>query len=107
MRRMFQYIALALVALAAPVPGRDVRSGQNYKPFTISDLVSVRRVADPQISPDGRWVAYTIGDTDKAANKRTAQVYIISVEGGSPRQLTSGPLSATRRSGPPTFRAAS
>src|SRR5215510_6976382 len=95
MRGMFRYLAIALIALPVAVPGGEVRGGQSYKPFTINDLLSVRRVADPQVSPDGRWVAYTIGDTDKAANKRTAQVYIISVEGGSPRQLTSGPLSAT------------
>src|SRR6185295_1474016 len=51
-------------------------------------LLKIRRVSDPQISPDGRWIAYTIADTDKAANKRITQIYVISTDGGEPRQLT-------------------
>ena len=95
MRRSYRYLALALIALAAPVAAREVRYGQNYKPFTAADLLSVRRIGDPQISPDGRWLAYTIGDTDRAANRRLTQIHIISIDGGNPRQLTSGPISAT------------
>src|SRR5215831_4851910 len=95
MTRMLRYLVLALIALPLSVPGREFRGGQNYKPLTIGDLLSIRRVADPQISPDGHWVAYTISDTDRAANKRLAQIYIVPVEGGTPRQVTSGPVSAT------------
>ena len=94
MRRFHRYLGLALIAFAGPVAARDFRYGQNYKPFTVADLLSVRRVADPQISPDGRWLAYTISDTDRSANKRLTQIYIVSIDGGSPRQLTSGALSA-------------
>jgi len=54
----------------------------------IDDLLKVRRVSDPQVSPDGHWIAYTIADTDKAANKRINQIYLISIDGGEPRQLT-------------------
>ena len=68
MRRFHRYLGLALIAFAGPVAARDFRYGQNYKPFTVADLLSVRRVADPQISPDGRWLAYTISDTDRSAN---------------------------------------
>jgi dipeptidyl aminopeptidase/acylaminoacyl peptidase len=64
------------------------------KPFTIAELLKVRRVADPQLSPDGRWIAYTITDTDKPANKRTSQIYLVSVQGGDPRRLDSGAGSA-------------
>src|SRR5437667_11973274 len=61
---------------------------QPARPFTIDDLLKIRRVSDPQISPDGRWIAYTIADTDKAANKRTTQIYLISTDGGEPRGIT-------------------
>ena len=64
-----------------------------YKPFTIDDLLNVKRVGDPQVSPDGRWVAYTTSDTDKAANKRNTQIYLVSIQGGAPKKLTSGPAS--------------
>jgi dipeptidyl aminopeptidase/acylaminoacyl peptidase len=64
------------------------REQQPARAFTIDDLLRLRRVSDPRISPDGRWIAYTIADTDKAANKRTTQVYLISTDGGEPRALT-------------------
>jgi dipeptidyl aminopeptidase/acylaminoacyl peptidase len=84
MKRVIALAAVLVIALA-PVAAKQP---QQYKPFTIDDLIEVRRVGDPQLSPDGRWIAYTIADTDKDANKRTTQIYLISTEGGEPRQLT-------------------
>src|SRR5438552_19112885 len=45
--------------------------------FTVQDLLNVKRFADPQVSPDGRWVAYTVGTVDKAANKVVNQIYVM------------------------------
>ena len=58
-------------------------------PFAITDLLKVRRVADPQVSPKGDLVAYTITDIDKEANRGVAQIYVVPIGGGTPRQLTS------------------
>src|SRR6478672_3915896 len=57
--------------------------------FTISDLLSVSRVNDPQLSPDGRTVTYTVGVVDLNANRVINQIYTVSIDGGSPRQITS------------------
>ena len=70
------------------------------RPFTIDDLLKIRRVAEPQLSPDGRTIAYSIADTDKDANKRDSQIYVISAEGGEPRQLTRGASSSSPRWSP-------
>ncbi|MGI8787959.1 MAG: S9 family peptidase [Pyrinomonadaceae bacterium] len=56
--------------------------------FTFDDLMKVRRVGDPQLSPDGKTVAYTVGDVDKAANKNLTQIYLVSIDGGTPKQMT-------------------
>jgi dipeptidyl aminopeptidase/acylaminoacyl peptidase len=56
--------------------------------FTIDDLLKVRRVGDPQVSPKGDLVAFTITDMDKAANKGTTQIYVVPLGGGEMRQLT-------------------
>jgi dipeptidyl aminopeptidase/acylaminoacyl peptidase len=58
--------------------------------FMINDLLGVSRVGDPQLSPDGRTVAYTVGVVDKAANKVVNQIYTVGLDGGSPRQITNG-----------------
>jgi dipeptidyl aminopeptidase/acylaminoacyl peptidase len=56
--------------------------------FTISDLLNVRRVSDPQLSPDGRTVAYVVGSVDKAANRVISQIYTVDIDGGNQRQIT-------------------
>jgi len=63
--------------------------------FSVNDLISTRRVGDPQLSPDGRWVAFTIGVVDKAANRTVTQIYIVSINGGAHKQLTSGTSSSS------------
>lgn len=70
--------------------------GNSAKPFTIGELIGIRRVADPQLSPDGRWVAFTITDTDKAANRRTTQIYLVATRGGAIRQLTNDKASSSQ-----------
>ncbi|MEK6323063.1 MAG: S9 family peptidase [Acidobacteriota bacterium] len=84
MKRVFALLTIVVLSLASVM----AKAQQPARPFTIEDLLKIRRVSDPQISPDGRWIAYTIADTDKDANKRTTQVYLISIDGGEPRALT-------------------
>ncbi|HEV2764820.1 MAG TPA: S9 family peptidase [Pyrinomonadaceae bacterium] len=82
MRRLVAFGAVLVFAAASVVAQTGSR------PFTINELLVLRRVGDPQLSPDGRTVAFTITDTDKAANRRTTQIYLMPAEGGEPRQLT-------------------
>jgi len=59
------------------------------RPMTIEDLVTAVRVADPQVSPDGRQVAFVRTTTDLAAGKRSAEIWIVPADGSAPpRQLT-------------------
>jgi dipeptidyl aminopeptidase/acylaminoacyl peptidase len=63
--------------------------------YTIEDLLQVRRVGDPQISPDSRQVVFTIGDVNFDANKVVTQIYRISTDGRDLKQLTTGDKSAS------------
>src|SRR5437870_13472254 len=81
MKRFFAVSFVAMLALATVVVGQERR-------FTIDDLLKVRRVCDPQVSPKGDLVAFTITAVDKAANKSTTQIYLVPVGGGEVRQLT-------------------
>src|SRR5947208_8012152 len=58
------------------------------RPFDVNALLELKRIADPQISPDGRWVAFTVQTVDVAANKKPQQVWIMPLGGGDPRQIT-------------------
>src|SRR5436190_11181523 len=59
------------------------------KPFDPDALLSLQRISDPQISPDGRMVAFTVQSIDVPANKRPKQIFVVPLMGGMPRRITS------------------
>ena len=79
--------AASLVFLALAIVVRT----QSPRPMGIVDLLSVPRLADVQLSPDGRDVLYTRGDADWKADKRVSHIWRArTAGGGDPVQLTSG-----------------
>src|SRR4051812_14003811 len=58
------------------------------KPFDVDALLSLKRIGDPQISPDGRWVAFSVQSVDVPANKKPVQIWIVPIDAGAPRQIT-------------------
>jgi dipeptidyl aminopeptidase/acylaminoacyl peptidase len=84
MRRILFVLALLMLVFGAVVAQQPTQS------FTINDLLKVRRLADPQVSPDGKWIAYSVGDVNMEANRAISQIYLLSIDGGEPKQLTTG-----------------
>ncbi len=64
-------------------------AAQSRRPITFDDLVSFKRVADAQVSPDGKQVAYVINVIDKEQNRGKRSIWVVSTAGGAPRQLIS------------------
>lgn len=62
--------------------------------FNVNDLLNVKRVGDPQLSPDGKTVAFTIGTVNKEANRVINQIYTISIDGTKQRQITNAASSS-------------
>ncbi len=81
MKRFLALSAITLLACASLAFAQERR-------FTIDDLLKVRRVSDPQLSPRNDLVAFSITDVDKTANKSTTQIYLVPLAGGEMRQLT-------------------
>ena len=57
----------------------------------LDDVDLVQQVADPQVSPDGQWVAYTVTRVDVAADKDDTDVWMVSWDGARSVRLTSSP----------------
>jgi dipeptidyl aminopeptidase/acylaminoacyl peptidase len=57
-------------------------------PFSVYDMVSMERVGDVRPSPDGRWVVFTRRAWDREANKTTTNLWLVSIDGKTLRQLT-------------------
>ncbi|MGA2144299.1 MAG: S9 family peptidase [Bryobacteraceae bacterium] len=58
------------------------------RPFDASAMMELKRISDPQISPDAKWVAFTVQIVDVAANSKPSQIWVVPLEGGAPRQIT-------------------
>ncbi len=72
------------ILLVAALP----MAAQTKRAITFDDLISLDRVTDPQISPDGKWVAYVVATPDKAANRNARNIWLVPSAGGEARQLT-------------------
>ncbi len=93
MKRSVAVVVVLLVGLCS------LAAAQN-RTYTVEDLLKVRRVADPQLSPDGKRIAFTIGDVNFDANRVVTHIYVMSTEGGSMKQLTTGDRSSAPRWSP-------
>jgi len=78
------------VRAGATAPGVSAPRASPRAP-TIDDLLRIRAVSDVSISPDGRWVAYVVTNRDRESNLNKSDVWLVSADGGQPRQLTRGP----------------
>jgi dipeptidyl aminopeptidase/acylaminoacyl peptidase len=77
-------LVLTLLALGWTVPASHA---QNRR-LRIDDLAAIKDVSDPQISPDGAWVAYVVRTTDVEADRGTADVWMVRWDGTERIQLT-------------------
>lgn len=68
----------------------------NQQAITIEKILSLKSVSDVQISPDGKWVAYTVSENDLKKDKGLRRVYKIPITGGEPIAVTSKEYSASQ-----------
>ena len=62
---------------------------QAKRPMTPEDVMAMRNVTDPQLSPDGQWVAYVVTTADTVDNATDADVWLVRADGSTPaRRLT-------------------
>jgi dipeptidyl aminopeptidase/acylaminoacyl peptidase len=85
MRRFFLAF---LVLFTLPFPA----VAQAKHPFTFEDMMKLKRVGDPQVSPDGKWVIFSVMDVDLEANTKTPHIWIV------PLSQTQGPSTAQNAS---------
>ncbi len=76
MRRLF-LLSLALIAFTFPA------FTQTKHPFTFEDMMKLKRVGDPQVSPDGKWVIFSVVDVSLEANTKTPHIWIVPLAHGA------------------------
>ncbi len=83
MRRILITTALLLITVSAFAADTHL--------FNVHDMWSMKRISDPQLSPDGKWVLFTLRTQDFEANKGRTDLWVIGVDGKNERQLTNNP----------------
>ena len=68
MRASFCF-AIVLTALPAV--------SQSKHPFTFEDMMALKRVEEPEVSPNGKWVLFAAVDVDLKANTKTPHVWVV------------------------------
>jgi dipeptidyl aminopeptidase/acylaminoacyl peptidase len=65
--------------------------------FDATQMMKLKRLADPQLSPDGKWVAYQSTEIDIDAGTRNTDIWVVASDGaGTPRRLTDHAAADTR-----------
>lgn len=85
MRRAATFLAgLAVCSRIAIAFGAD----NVTRAVAVDDFAQVQAVSEPQLSPDGRWVAYLLGTTDLSMDESHTRLWQVSVDGREQLQLT-------------------
>ena len=74
-----------ILALAAVICAQTARH-----PLRVDDIFRFKDVRDPQVSPDGQWVAYVVSTVDMKEDKSSSHVWLIKIDGTNDRQITFG-----------------
>jgi dipeptidyl aminopeptidase/acylaminoacyl peptidase len=81
-KRLFPVLLLILFSLTA------LMAQTARRPFKLDDLARLHEVRDPQISPDGQWVAYVVATIDVKDDKSNSHVWMAGYDGKNNRQIT-------------------
>jgi dipeptidyl aminopeptidase/acylaminoacyl peptidase len=84
----------------APSSASAGRPALTPAPIAHDDLLELTWIADPRVSPDGKWIAFTHAWVDQEADAYRTRIRIIEREGGEARDLTSGVLDSQPRWSP-------
>ncbi|MEO8067413.1 MAG: S9 family peptidase [Flavobacteriales bacterium] len=75
---LFPFLLLSLAAKA-------------QRPIAPSDIYHLRSIADPRVSPDGKWVAYTLATPDSTKDKTDTDIWMVSWDGKETVRMTASP----------------
>ncbi len=81
-KRSFYALVLLLVCVTA-MSAQTAR-----RPLKLDDLARFRDVRDPQLSPDGQWVAYVVSTVNVKDDKASSHIRVVGFDGKNDRQMT-------------------
>ncbi|HEU5460147.1 MAG TPA: hypothetical protein VFU83_06605, partial [Pyrinomonadaceae bacterium] len=83
-RRRLSFVSLLLIlSLSYAHIAQTAR-----RPLKLDDMTRLRNVSDPQLSPDGQWVAYIVSSVNEKDDKSNSHIWMVNIDGSNNRQIT-------------------
>lgn len=89
------FLRLALV-LGLAFPAISGKEGRDTRNLVVDDYFRIHRVSDPQISPDGKWVAFVVSTMNLEEDNSESRIWMVSIEGGEAIPMTAKGNSTSR-----------
>ena len=90
-------IMVALLFIAGSITAQQPQDSKQVpkRNLAVDDLFQIKDVAEAQVSPEGKWVAYTVGSTSLKEEKTEGQIWMVLAAGGDPIPMTAKGSSAS------------
>ncbi len=86
----FRYLCVVILLFSA----LNVFSQETKRAITTDDFFKMKTVENPQISPDGKWIAYTVSEMDLKEDKTETRIWMVLAGGGEAIPMTAKGYSA-------------
>ena len=87
---------ILLGAVLVPSPATNAQtSPPSPRAITVDDYFQIREVSDPQLSPDGQWVAYTVKTPLLKDDKNEERIWAVPISGGEPMPMSAEGVSSS------------
>ncbi len=84
-------LLVSLLVSALPLSLFPIALVCQKRALTFDDYIGMKSVGDPRLSPDGKWVAYTVTEYSLKDNRGSTRIWLADLATGQTRQLTEGP----------------
>jgi dipeptidyl aminopeptidase/acylaminoacyl peptidase len=89
MFRLAKMVGVGVVLAGTLVAqGQTAASASPKRPMTFADLMAMKRVSDPQISPSGKWVMFSVTEVSLEKNTKVNHLWVVPISGGKEQQIT-------------------
>jgi len=82
--------SISAVLLFSALTVLPICPAQSKRPMTFEDMMKMKRLGDTAVSPDGKWLAYSVTTADLEKNTRTPELWVQAIAGGEPAKLAVG-----------------
>jgi dipeptidyl aminopeptidase/acylaminoacyl peptidase len=87
MHKHCRVLFLVLVGVGAAVTAAFAQGTSAKRPMTFEDMMQMKRLGETAVSPDGKWLAYSVTTVDLEKNTKTPELWLQKIEGGEPIKI--------------------